>query len=585
MSMKAMILAAGLGTRLLPFTAHTPKPLFTISGEPILGRTIQRLAQAGATAVMVNTHHLHHQIEAFLDATPHAVPVRHRFEPRILGTGGAIKNAADFWDDKPFLVVNGDLDFDFDLEEIYRFHCAGTHPVTMVLCDDPEFNQVWVDDQNRIFGFGGGPPLPLFQSCRPLTFTGIQVVSPSVLTRIPAGKFVSIIDVYRDMLAQGESIRAAIPQAGFWKDLGSLDRYSAHVYDEMAPRAFQRAFPGAREETIVRQKLKGDGSDRGWYRLVQGERTLVMADHGIRHGGSPGEAEAFVAIGNHLRQTGAPVPQIVSHDVFAGLVFLEDLGDANLQQTVLRSAGNHAAIASLYHAVIDRLLHMSCKGIEGFDPAWTVQSPSYDRQLILDKECRYFVDAFLNGYLNMGIDAGTLQDEFQALAGQTVAHGFNGLMHRDLQSRNILIKDGRPYFIDFQGARKGPLQYDLASLLIDPYVNLPRDMQQDLLAYCTERLHGVARFEPQAFETGYRCCAITRNLQALGAFGHLSRRKGKTYFEAYIPPALSCLSHNLLYFFETHQYPKLKQVVTDAHLVLSSLPPVHAVQDEFNPAE
>ena len=106
---KAMILAAGFGTRLLPFTEQTPKAMFTIGGRPIIDRTIRYLTDAGCSAILINTHHRHHQIEAFIAAGNYPVPVETRYEPEILGTGGGIKNAADFFDHRPFVVLNSDI--------------------------------------------------------------------------------------------------------------------------------------------------------------------------------------------------------------------------------------------------------------------------------------------------------------------------------------------------------------------------------------------------------------------------------------------------------------------------------------------
>ena len=99
--MKAMILAAGYGTRLRPYTDHTPKPLFSIAGRPLLDIIIDQLQKAGCKAVIINTHHLQHKIEAFLAAQNYSLEVYTRFEPQILGTAGAIKNVADFWDNQP----------------------------------------------------------------------------------------------------------------------------------------------------------------------------------------------------------------------------------------------------------------------------------------------------------------------------------------------------------------------------------------------------------------------------------------------------------------------------------------------------
>jgi aminoglycoside/choline kinase family phosphotransferase len=565
--MKAMILAAGLGTRLLPFTAHTPKPLFTISGRPILDRTIEKLKRAGAEAVIINTHHLHRKIEKYIAANEYSVPVSLQYEPDILGTGGAIKNVEAFWDDRPFLVVNSDISFDFDLMDIYRYHLRCGQPVTMVLFDDPEFNQVWVDEKMNILGIGGPKPSG-DQLCRALSFTGIQVINPEILQRIPAGRFTSIIDVYRRMLEFGETIQAYIPQAGSWKDWGTLQRYQDAVYKEMAAEAFEVAFSNKIEWRPGKQKLKGDGSDRSWYRLTQNDYSLVMVDHGIRDKEEICEADAFVAIGKHLKNTGVPVPDIFLYDTFSGLVFMEDLGDISLQEFV-HSTKRSEAVLLIYMEIVDLLIHMSTTGLKNFDLTWTVQSQAYDIEIIVENECRYFIDSFINLYLDMGIDAATLGNEFTFLARETTKYGFTGLMHRDMQSRNIMLKKGRPYLIDFQGARKGPLQYDLASLLIDPYVALSAEMREKLLTYCMNRFCEGSRMDTDRFVKGYQCCAINRNLQALGAFGNLSRNKGKTYFEAYIPVALSTLSESMNIFFAGTQLPKLKGLVKRALKELS----------------
>ena len=113
-NMKALILAAGLGTRLRHYTDHTPKALFTVAGKTLLEIAITKLIDAGCSAVIINTHHLHDQIEAFVARQSYAIPIQTRYEPHILGTGGAIKNVRDFWTDKPFMVVNADIISDID---------------------------------------------------------------------------------------------------------------------------------------------------------------------------------------------------------------------------------------------------------------------------------------------------------------------------------------------------------------------------------------------------------------------------------------------------------------------------------------
>jgi len=330
------------------------------------------------------------------------------------------------------------------------------------------------------------------------------------------------------------------------------------VIDAMAPGVFQSVFPGYAGAAIHRQRLSGDGSDRGWFRLTAGEYRLILADHGITTTLAGSEINAFVRIGSHLSTTGLPVPRIHAHDGFSGLVFLEDLGDCHLQQKV-RQTSDSSDVEKLYREVIDTLLDLTKKASDGFDPGWTCQSPAYDIALILDKECRYFVDAFLNGYLEMAVAYDDLAGEFERLAQRTVDHGLTGLIHRDFQSRNIMVQDGRHYLIDFQGARTGPIQYDLASLLIDPYAQLAPALQHRLLLYAAEQVDRLWKCAPDRFIRGYRYCAVTRNLQMLGAFGFLSRVKQKKAFRGWIPAAASMLAGHIR-AADPKAFPKLTAI-------------------------
>jgi aminoglycoside/choline kinase family phosphotransferase len=269
-----------------------------------------------------------------------------------------------------------------------------------------------------------------------------------------------------------------------------------------------------------------------------------MVDHGIRKKNSISEVDAFIAIGRHLYAKGLPVPKIYLHDAFSGLVFLEDIGDVNLQK-VVNEAKNLKEIIFCYQSVIRLLIKLSITGEKDFDPAWTHQTPTYDKRLILENECRYFVEAFLNGYLKWDTSFIDLQDDFFLIAENALASPLNGFMHRDMQSRNIMIKNNHIYFIDFQGGRIGPIQYDLASLLIDPYVDLPYPVRIDLLDYAIEKLSSILLIEKKKFCACFDYCAISRNLQILGAFGYLSRVKKKTHFEQYIPAAVKTLKQLL----------------------------------------
>jgi aminoglycoside/choline kinase family phosphotransferase/dTDP-glucose pyrophosphorylase len=545
--MKAMILAAGLGTRLRPHTNHTPKALFSIAGRPLLDIIIRNLQQAGCTAVIINTHHLHQKIEAFVAEQKYTLPIFTRFEPYILGTGGAIKNVADFWDDRPFMVINGDVVVDINLKEIFDFHCSHCHPVTLVLCDDPEFNCVTVEQEKWIQEFHNPSNSSSVVSSSRLTFTGIQVLEPDVLKYIPENVYYSSIDAFKHLLADGKKIRAFIVGKDLWKDIGTPQRYKEAVFQKTMPLVFSHVFPDQRhgQSEIVKVKLKGDGSERQWYRLQSNHGSLVMVDHGIRQTQLTSEVDSFVWIGCHLHRMGVSVPKIYFFDTFAGLVFLEDLGDLKLQHAV-QMMPNMDTIIRAYKPVIEHLVRLSQNGARGFDRSWTYQTPAYNQEVILEKECRYFVEAFLKAYLGFKVGFEDFQREFTTLAHKALQHPIIGFMHRDMQSRNIMVKDKSIYFIDFQGGRLGPIQYDLASLLIDPYVELPRSVQIELLYFSIEVLSSAVTLEPEKFLSCYNYCTLTRNLQILGAFGYLIRVKGKKHFQKYIPAAVRSLNTNLL---------------------------------------
>jgi aminoglycoside/choline kinase family phosphotransferase len=424
------------------------------------------------------------------------------------------------------------------------------------LCDDEQFNTVAVDQKGVISSFQVETTRS-FES-KKFTFTGIQVLDPSVLDFIPPDTYSDIIDTYKKLMSAGNKIKALVTTNYGWNDIGTPERYKDTVVEKTAPVAFHNAFAPYKRTRIEQFLLKGDGSDRMWYRLVSGNYSLIMADHGIKADKNISEIDSYLAIGNHLYHLEIPVPKIYYADTFAGLVFMEDLGDLNLQAFVGRIE-NSDKITRTYMSVINLLVGMAVKGAAQFDPHWAYQTSRYSPELVVEKECRYFVDAFLNGFLKLNIGFEALEDEFKSLAKQAVESGINGFMHRDFQSRNIMVKANNYYFIDFQGGRIGPIQYDLASLLIDPYVALPRSIQTELASDGADKLSDLIGIDKNKFYRGYEYCSITRNLQILGAFGFLSRRKGKKVFENYIPAAIKSLKANLQ-TDAAGQFPNLKSI-------------------------
>jgi aminoglycoside/choline kinase family phosphotransferase/dTDP-glucose pyrophosphorylase len=542
--MKALILAAGFGTRLLPYTKSVPKPLFTLNQRPVLDLAIERLIQCGCDKIFINTHHCHEQIEDFIRQHRSKEIIQTAYEPQILDTGGAIANIRHLMDTDPFFVINADIICNVDLKQVYESHLDSPAIATLVLHDCPEFNKIQVDGQGFIENFSASTE-------KGLAFTGIQVLSPDIYLHMPKcpgksdkpGKpspnIFSIINVYKG-LCPAKKIKAHVAQQLFWKDIGTIPSYTHTSQQCLGAHIF--GLPESRIHEIQITPIAGDGSDRLWFRACHGKSSLVLSDHGICLDPSENlsQLQAFVNIGSHLSSKKIAIPKILGHDALSGQVALEDLGDIHLASLITQNESRSTRIA-LYKKVIDKLIEFSQTGIQDFDTDWTCQTPSYSKDLILEKECAYFMTAFVRDYLGKDLLFESYAHEFEIIADNALTHGVNGLMHRDLQSKNIMIHNKEIYFIDFQSARIGPLQYDLASLLIDPYVKLPEFIQKELLLYAMSRLGIDSAAKRQEFKECYQFCCLTRNLQFLGAFAFLSRVKGKKSFESYIPDAVASL--------------------------------------------
>ena len=215
-----MILAAGLGTRLRPITANRPKALIPVANKPIIERTIDYLKGYGVEKIVVNAHHHHQQIVDYLgDGEAFGLTIDVRVEPEILGTGGGIKNTNDFWDDKPFIVINSDILTNINLEQAYSHHKKSGSLATLILHDCEPFNQLEVDSNGNI--------THMFQNSQKgrLAFTGIHIMEPELLSHIPEGRFSDIIDCYKELIRSGKLIMAYISKQHYWRDIGSVNSY------------------------------------------------------------------------------------------------------------------------------------------------------------------------------------------------------------------------------------------------------------------------------------------------------------------------------------------------------------------------
>lgn len=310
--------------------------------------------------------------------------------------------------------------------------------------------------------------------------------------------------------------------------------------------------------------LAGDGSDRLFFRLSNNTATSYLAvlpaagQESRPTARAMAEAMAALKIGTHLFTKGVPVPAIHFSDRQTGLIVFEDLGDTLLHETISEPAIPTPKLEELYREAVALLFHMQIKGREGFDTNWCWDSRYYDRQLMLTRESGYFLQSFCRDYLGIETFPDTLQHDFELLAERCAKLDGRYFLHRDFQSRNLMLANGRLRVIDFQGGRLGPLGYDLASLLIDPYAGLDEQLQNSLLDYYLSLAKSQTP-DRHDFLSGYHHLALQRNLQILGAFAFLDRQKKKAFFRNYLKPAALSLNEHLAKR-QSADYPSLRQL-------------------------
>jgi len=258
--MQAMLLAAGLGTRLRPYTLVRPKPLFPVLNRPLLLILIDMLRESGCTKTVVNGHHLGERIKEAVNYLP---DVHFQDEPEILGTGGGIRQALAKFSQEPILVMNGDIFHTVDLAELYRRHVNSGNLVTLALHDYPRFNSVAVCN-DRIVSFRAAADV---SANRLLAFTGIHVVEPDVVKQIPAGRFYHIIDLYENLARQGKQVGFIRVDDSFWSDIGTPEDYLKLHKELLAGIGVKNAsLPVAQGQWLIddQARIANDAVLSGW---------------------------------------------------------------------------------------------------------------------------------------------------------------------------------------------------------------------------------------------------------------------------------------------------------------------------------
>jgi NDP-sugar pyrophosphorylase family protein len=215
---RAMVLAAGRGTRLAPLTDRLPKPLMPVAGTPLLARILEFLRAGGIEEVVINLHHLGHLIEQEIgDGARFGLRVRYSWEPQILDTGGGIKQAEPLLAGEPFVVANGDSLLELSLREVVEFHRARGGLATIVLRPAPDaarWGVIELEADDRVRRVVGLPPGPVDASLRAFMFPGLHVFEPEVFRYMDAGASFGVIrETYPRLLRAGERVHGFVTEA------------------------------------------------------------------------------------------------------------------------------------------------------------------------------------------------------------------------------------------------------------------------------------------------------------------------------------------------------------------------------------
>jgi aminoglycoside/choline kinase family phosphotransferase len=309
--------------------------------------------------------------------------------------------------------------------------------------------------------------------------------------------------------------------------------------------------------TFQVEPIASDGSSRRFWRCLLDNHSLCVAAAPLSTTVNEcRESRSAWNIGTHLYAKGCAVPKLYGWHEDSGLLLFEDLGHQRLHGLVKDNIGSEAGGAQtkeLYGVVTRELARLQTAGAVGFDPDWCWDGGCYNKELMLNRESGYFLNAFWAGFLQEAIPSG-IEEEFEVLAEMADNAPATYFLHRDFQSRNIMITGGEPKIIDFQAGRLGPLGYDLASLLIDPYCGLKLSLQEDLVDLYLREVTKHTVLDPAQFRHDYNALALQRNLQILGAFAFLTQVREKPFFAAYIQPALQSAQIRL----ESHMFAELK---------------------------
>jgi aminoglycoside/choline kinase family phosphotransferase len=315
---------------------------------------------------------------------------------------------------------------------------------------------------------------------------------------------------------------------------------------DVLQKLFEQRFgaPATRVEA-----LQGElgGSGRKIVRLASDSVSAIGILYGVRE-----ENAAFIAFSKHFRKHGLPVPEIYAENLDEGAYLEEDFGDTTLFEFLSKNREGEnisAEAVEAYRKVVSVLPRFQIEAGRDLDYSVCYPRGSFDRQSIA-WDLNYFKYYFLR-LAGISFSEQALEDDFNSLTEFLLSAERDYFMYRDFQSRNVMLKDGQPYFLDYQGGRKGALQYDIASLLYDAKADLPPALRQQLLDLYIERLADFGDVKREDFLRYFYGYVYVRILQALGAYGFRGFYERKVHFLQSVPYALK----NLRWLLHNVQLP------------------------------
>ena len=516
---KAVVLAAGFGTRLKPFTRTVPKPLLPVWGEAMLLRIVNRLREMGVEDIVVNCHHLHDQVERWCAENG----CRAVYEKEILGTGGVLNPLREWLAGEDFYLVNGDIVIEgFDIfpcrEDVGRRGgkdgdilgvCLVTEegPRTVEVERESSFATNWRSDDAGMEGT--------------FTYSGFALLSSKVLDYIAPTGFSSIVEAYEKAMLDGWFVKCFSPEDLLWTDAGTVSSY-IDINSAGEENAFAD-IPHVKESLASAGKSADEkiaflgvrGSERAFFAAA--DAVVVVYDDTNRR-----ENALYASHARFLSERGIPVPKILAFKPELKTLVLENAGkekETTLEEK-LRIVESLYSFNSLGKLFLDGANGALPELTESFGP----ETWKWERKLF----GKYSLQEHFS--IEMPDDVARQLEG----VGELLEREEKSLVHRDFQSSNILWKGSDFSFIDFQGMRLGPAVYDLASFVYDPYVNIPERHRDALI------LHYSRLAQRPEIVSLLPYAAVQRLVQCLGAYGRLAS-VGQKQFSKYIMPALENL--------------------------------------------